>query len=111
MASESSIEEKCRLHVESLGGRMPKWTSPGNLGVQDRILLIQGLPVIFVEFKRSRGGRYSPSQDDWHDWMGRKGFERWRIDSVEEFKTKLGELHDRNGEDTPGAEGTDGLHR
>ena len=41
--------------VKKLGGRAYKWTSPGNDGVPDRIVILPGRPPIFVELKTDRG--------------------------------------------------------
>lgn len=91
MAAESKLEAKCRKAVDVTGGRMPKWVSPGNNGVPDRILLIQGAPVVFIEFK-APGGRLRPDQLRWTDWLRRKGFPVWVIDNFHDFTEKLDAL-------------------
>ena len=81
---ESKLVKQCREHVEGLGGKMPCWVSPGNVGVQDRILLLSGLPPVFIEFKGT-GGRYRSMQHYWYAWMLNNGFEAWKIDSFKDF--------------------------
>lgn len=88
MAAESKLEAKCRRAVEVLGGRFPKWTSPGNEGVPDRILLLKNAPAVFVELK-APGGRIRDSQIRWHNWLRRRGYEIWVVDSFGEFTEKL----------------------
>ena len=58
---EKSIEKRLVDGVKALGGRCYKWVSPGNSGVPDRIVLLDG-ETIFVELKRD-GGIVSPIQE------------------------------------------------
>ena len=60
--TEKDIEEYLRLGVKKLGGIAFKFTSPGNSGVPDRLIVMPGNRVYFVELKRP-GGRTSPLQD------------------------------------------------
>ncbi len=48
---ESSIEKYLRDKVKSLGGRAYKFVSPGNAGVPDRLVLMPGGRIAFVELK------------------------------------------------------------
>jgi len=48
---EKDIEAKCRFIAIAAGGILWKWTSPGRAGVPDRILILPGGRVAFVEFK------------------------------------------------------------
>lgn len=52
---ESAIEAKLRTGVRALGGRAYKFVSPGNAGVPDRIVVLPGGRVIFVELKTENG--------------------------------------------------------
>ena len=52
---EKDIEKILVTEVKKLGGRAYKWTSPGNDGVPDRIVLLPGRPPIFVELKTDHG--------------------------------------------------------
>lgn len=52
---ERDIEKHLVDGVKKLGGRAYKWTSPGNAGVPDRIVILPGRPPIFVELKTDRG--------------------------------------------------------
>lgn len=81
---ESKLELACRKLVENYGGRMPKWVSPGNSGVQDRIVLLPGGYVAFVEFKRP-GGKIEPLQVEWLTWMRKHGFRAYIVDSGAQF--------------------------
>lgn len=52
---EKDIERILVTEVKKLGGRAYKWTSPGNDGVPDRIVILPGRPPIFVELKADHG--------------------------------------------------------
>ena len=49
---ERDIEKYLVTKVKALGGQALKFTSPGNAGVPDRIVLLPGGRVIFVELKQ-----------------------------------------------------------
>lgn len=49
---ERDIESGLRKQVERMGGKFMKFTSPGNDGVPDRIAILPGGRVWFVELKR-----------------------------------------------------------
>ena len=57
---EKHLERWCREEVKKAGGLFYKWTSPGQSGVPDRILILRGT-VVFVELKRV-GGRLTEHQ-------------------------------------------------
>jgi len=57
---ESRVEEWLKSQTEKRGGMYLKFTSPGNIGVPDRIILRDG-KVYFVELKQEHG-RLSPIQ-------------------------------------------------
>lgn len=52
---ESVIEAHLREGVKKLGGRAYKWTSPGNDGVPDRIVVLPERLPVFVELKTEKG--------------------------------------------------------
>ena len=58
---ESEIEARLVRGVKALGGVAYKFVSPGNVGVPDRLVVLPGGRVIFVELK-AEGGRLSPMQ-------------------------------------------------
>ena len=49
--SEKVIEEYLRDQVKSKGGKAYKFVSPGNAGVPDRMIVLPGSEVFFVELK------------------------------------------------------------
>lgn len=52
---EKDIEKWMRDQVGMIGGKFYKWVSPGNDGVPDRILILPGGRIIFVELKAETG--------------------------------------------------------
>lgn len=84
---EKEIEEKLRKMVESHGGRCLKWVCPGWSGVPDRLVLLPGGRIMFVETKRPKGGRYSALQDKWREWLTALGFQYYRIKDAGQLTT------------------------
>lgn len=52
---ERDIERKLVNEIRKMGGEAFKWTSPGNDGVPDRIVMLPGGRLVFVELKADRG--------------------------------------------------------
>lgn len=76
---ERDIERKLKTMVERHGGLCLKWVCPGWAGVPDRIVLLPGGRVIFVELKRPKGGQFSPLQIWWANKLRQLGFEWWAV--------------------------------
>ena len=96
---ERDIERKLRRIVKAHGGQCLKWVSPGESGVPDRIVLLPGGRIIFIETKRPRGGVVSKLQKYWHRKLRGLGFEAGFIfnhDDLAEFEMTL------KGEETNG---------
>ena len=76
---EKDIERKLRDMVERHGGLCLKWVCPGRAGVPDRIVLLPGGRVVFVELKRPKDGVLSELQKWWAKKLMALGFEYWSI--------------------------------
>jgi hypothetical protein len=76
---EKDIEAKLVERVRNSGGFCLKWTSPGWAGVPDRIVLLPGARVIFVETKRPKGGVLSGRQTWWRAKLQEFGFVHYVI--------------------------------
>lgn len=49
---ERDVERHLVKRVAAMGGRCFKWVSPGHAGVPDRIVILPGGRVAFIELKR-----------------------------------------------------------
>ena len=89
---ESTFERKLCDYIKSLGGKAYKWVSPGTPGVPDRIAILPGGKVIFIEGKR-------PGLSDGLSVRQKKviailvglGCTVWRISDMEDLKARLRE--------------------
>ena len=62
---ESAVERELQARVEALGGLCIKVQAIGRRGFFDRVVVLPGGRVWFVELKRPKGGVISPHQK-WH---------------------------------------------
>ena len=69
---ERDIERYLATRIAALGGKAYKWVSPAHIGVADRIVVLPGGVVWFVEVK-TIGGRLSPLQKLFAADMARLG--------------------------------------
>ena len=86
---EKEIEAALRKAVAAAGGKCLKWVCPGWSGVPDRIVLLPGGRIVFVETKRPKGGKLSAMQKWWRDELWAMGFEYatvWNDKDVDGFK-------------------------
>jgi hypothetical protein len=79
---EREIEEHLRDQVRAAGGRAYKWVSPGNNGVPDRIVMLPGGRVAFVELK-APGNKPTKLQLAQHRTITKMGLPVAVVDSKE----------------------------
>ena len=103
---EKLIEEKCRKYAKGLGWSMPKWTSPGENGVHDRLLLVEAKTqadppkvlapgmIVPIEFKGT-GCRLTQIQKQFHRRMDALLIEHHTIDNFEDFVALCDDLKNR----------------
>lgn len=72
---EASIEDYLRQRTEGLGGVCIKLSPTGLRGVPDRLIVLSGPRVVFVELKRPTGGVISKLQHWWRDRLVALGCE------------------------------------
>lgn len=78
--SEKAIEEYLRNKVKELGGKAYKFVSPGNVGVPDRMVMLPGGKIAFVELK-AKGKKPTAIQLAQHRKIRALGFEVFTLDS------------------------------
>lgn len=92
---EKELERKLVKAVEAKGGQCLKWVSPGTTGLPDRIVLLPGGRVIFIEMKRPKGSKVGALQRYWAQRLYALGFTHWIVYTeadIEELMALLAEL-------------------
>lgn len=59
---EKDIEQYLKRRVEYFGGKCLKFVTSYETGIPDRIIILPGNTVAFVELKRPKGGKLSKIQ-------------------------------------------------
>ena len=88
---EKSIERKLVEEVKKMGGLCPKFVSPGWDGVPDRMILMPGGRIAFVELK-APGKKMRPIQLVRKRQMEGFGFKVFCIDSMDQIGGLLDEV-------------------
>ena len=88
---EKTIEKKLSDEVKKRGGLAPKFTSPGFDGMPDRIVLMPGGRMAFVEVK-ARGKAPRPLQEARHRLLRQLGFPVYVLDNESEIGGILDEI-------------------
>ncbi len=84
-AKEKEIERKCRRIAERNGHWLLKIISPNRTGILDRLYVPIKKPMIWMEFKRGRGGVLSPQQGRTIRDLRVMGHEAHAVNSVAQF--------------------------
>lgn len=83
---EKEIERRLRAEVKAAGGLCLKWESPGYTGVPDRMILLPGGHILFVELK-APGKKERPRQRVVQRILGDLGFEVYSsVDSLDKVR-------------------------
>lgn len=91
---ESTLERRLVRLVEELGGEAPKWVSPGNSGVPDRLVILPGGRTVYVEMK-APGKLMSPLQERWARILVGLGHRHYKIDSNDDIDRFIAEVKKR----------------
>lgn len=93
---EKAIEQKLVSAVRRSGGIAPKLVSPGFDGMPDRMVLMPGGCIAFVEVK-APGEKPRPLQLSRHRLLRRLGFRVYVLDDAEQIETILREIGGESG--------------
>ena len=85
---ERDVERYLRERVKQLGGRAYKFVSPGNNGVPDRIVMLPGGKLFFVELKAPVKEK-TALQDAQIDRISKLGQDVFVVDSKEKVDNIL----------------------
>ena len=88
---EKEIEKKLVTAVRMMDGVAVKFVSPGYAGMPDRLVLLPGGRMAFVEVKRP-GEQPRPLQKARHRMLQRLGFKVYVLDSVEKIGGIIDEI-------------------
>ncbi len=75
---ETHVEKRLVAGVKKLGGRSYKWQSQNHRGVADRVAVLPGGVVWFIELKRE-SGRLSPLQKKFQQDMQQLHMNRYVV--------------------------------
>ena len=81
---EKTIEKKLVIAIKDMGGIALKFMSPGFDGMPDRIVLLPGGRMGFVEVK-APGKVPRPLQEARHRMLRRLGFKVYLLDAVDQI--------------------------
>ena len=81
---EKTIEKKLVIAIKDMGGIAPKFMSPGYDGMPDRIVLLPGGRMGFIEVK-APGKVPRPLQEARHRMLRRLGFKVYLLDAVDQI--------------------------
>lgn len=81
---EIVIEKYLCAAIETRGGFCPKFVDASGRGAPDRLVILPGHPVYFIELKRPNFGRLAPWQKRYHERLRACGQKVWILRSIEE---------------------------
>ena len=88
---ERTIEQELAARTRAMGGIAPKFTSPGFDGIPDRLVLLPGGRMGFVELK-APGKKPRALQLARHRLLRRLGFKVYVIDEINQIDSVLEEI-------------------
>lgn len=95
---EKELEAKFRERVKKAGGRAYKFVSPGNSGVPDRLVILPGGHIGFVELKQ-HGKKPTKLQERQHEILQSLGCYVTTLDRPEGIGRVLDEIREAGAED------------
>lgn len=80
---EHVVEKYLCDAIEARGGFCPKFNDVGRRGAPDRLVILPGQPVYFVELKRPHKGKLASWQKRYHEQLLACGQKVWVLNSIE----------------------------
>ncbi len=96
---EKSVEQKLRKEVEKRGGKAFKLECPGTDGMPDRLIVLPGGKIYFIETKRPKGGRLEKLQRYQISQLQKLGCDARKIKSYEEVEQFVKEVMEEKKSD------------
>lgn len=93
MITEKDIEKYLVTKAKAYGGYALKWVCPSWNGVPDRIVILPGGRIGFIETK-SPGKTLKPQQERWRERLQRLGFLAYKADSKDDIDEFLREINE-----------------
>lgn len=87
---EANIEKRLMKSVKAIGGRAIKLNPLWNIGIPDRMILLPGSRIYFIELKDR--SKVSKAQTIWISWLTGCGFDARVIRGGEELTIFLTEI-------------------
>lgn len=88
---ENRVERRLKKQVEKIGGKAYKWNPTGVIGVPDRMVLLPGGRVVFVELK-APGEKLRKIQEYRAKELIKLGFQVKCLDTVEKVDLFIKEV-------------------
>lgn len=90
---EHVIEKYLCDAVEARGGFCPKFVDAGRRGAPDRLVIVPGNPVQFVELKRPEIGQIASWQKRYHEQLRACGQPVWVLSTIEQVDQFIASLN------------------
>lgn len=103
---EKEIEADLKQGLEDMGCLVLKFVSPNQAGVPDRLVIVPGGEMFFVELKKG-GEKPRPLQVSWHNKLKRMGVHVFVVDSLLGVQEVRAYVFDALGRKLPGWEHKD----
>lgn len=91
---EKYTEQHCRALAQHLGGALIKLSPVSMAGIPDRLLLLPGGVLVFIEFK-APGKHLKPLQRHWRDKLVALGFRHAVCRTMDDFRGVLDSIEKR----------------
>lgn len=100
---EKPVEQKLCKEVEKRGGKAFKLECPGADGMPDRLVVLPGGKIYFIETKRPKGGRFRKLQKYRISQLQELGCDARKIKSYEEVEAFIKEVTEEEKSDLQSA--------